>query len=447
MFRSKHAFLLLLYFCVSEETRHVIINWSQSSQQQIEKSQKNFPQMRNFHTKAARTNVVITLCTDIAVASNATLISKDDTTMALFNPTILLFIPVGNNSERSVYGIQKAWEKQQQELNVLNFSVFKAQPIYIPTYSFSLNFAYCDWPRWKRENVWTFPVVTGPMDRNCWFYFIILICITSNVLRRKLNCSIIYAAFLTISAVLSTGLSGRAHKHLIIFVLWMLCCMVLVNFYLGELTSRVIAPPDEDIISDVGQLNRRNYKLMFPGINMREYVKSFHVTDLQELIKTSEILEEQNLFTKLGMKVKTAVVFHWPLAIKALTVASPIAKRTGRNCFIGKKLVSNNKVEFIIILPPENEKVGKVFIRFIESGVFKWWLNEFIALSSSDTVRGRNRVVSPTKVVLFSNTYNAQKLTGKVQTIFLLWSICCVGSTVMFLTEVVFKYIKIFFNK
>lgn len=56
----------------------------------------------------------------------------------------------------------------------------------------------------------------------------------------------------------------------------------------------------------------------------------------------------------------------WPLVLRALTEANEIAELEGRHCFIGKKLTEVKEVQFIAVLPPRNEDVWKVVIRFVE---------------------------------------------------------------------------------
>lgn len=112
-------------------------------------------------------------------------------------------------------------------------------PLYIETAVFPLNFAYCDWPRWKLENIWTFPVVTGPMDNKSWLALIGSILFLTLVMARQWSYSTSYMATMVISVILSSGISGNVPKFSILFVIWMLYSIVLVNLYSGELTSRL----------------------------------------------------------------------------------------------------------------------------------------------------------------------------------------------------------------
>lgn len=216
----------------------------------------------------------------------------------------VLFVPIGHESERSLGHI---WRPNQTQINLTN-SYTKMGPLYIETAVFPLNFAYCDWPRWKRENIWTFPVVTGPMDSKSWLALIGSILFLTLVMTRQWSYSTSCMATMVISVILSSGISGNVPKFSILFVIWMLCSIVLVNLYSGELTSRLIAPLEVDTISDVADLSKNGYTLIFPGEALKAYVKSFRVDPLKKLMESAEIFANSALFDNLALKHKKASV-------------------------------------------------------------------------------------------------------------------------------------------
>jgi len=45
----------------------------------------------------------------------------------------------------------------------------------------------------------------------------------------------------------------------------MLVCLIITNFYLGEITSMVISPPGPDLIDNLDELEANNFSLYYPS--------------------------------------------------------------------------------------------------------------------------------------------------------------------------------------
>lgn len=77
--------------------------------------------MRNFHSNVDRGHTFLAFCANVAKAIDASLVSS-----ALNNPTIVLFVPIGKESERSLGHI---WRPNQTQIN-LTHSYTKMGPLY-----------------------------------------------------------------------------------------------------------------------------------------------------------------------------------------------------------------------------------------------------------------------------------------------------------------------------
>lgn len=425
--------ILILSLVSAKISKLVYLDWGQDTSKFIDRSYEIYTQMRDFHNEVNRINVYVTLCIEVAKATNSTLMSVGNSTTAVNYPTIVPFTLLGGGTKRCVFFYSTTWIAEQ---NLASFPV--EQPLFLQTDIFPLIFAYCDWPRWKRESIWTFSIVTGPLDRKSWLALVSCIGMLTLTIVLHWKLPVIYTVTVVISVLLSPGLSGN---FAFVFVLWTLCCGVLSNLYCGYLTSAVIAPPEEHTISNIEELYKHSYKLMFPLKTTLNYIKSFEVEFLQELTENVELIDEINLFKRLALKPKRAIVYPWAVALRALTLANDIANEEDRHCFVGIKLTPVKEIQFVTVLPPDNKEVAKVFGRFIEVGIFDWWLNEFKAWSHSTRVLERVRVVSKIKVI-FPTKFYPLKLTGKVQVIFLLWRICCAGSGIVFGLEYMFSKIS-----
>lgn len=237
------------------------------------------------------------------------------------------------------------------------------------------------------------------------------------------------------SVLITPGISGNVPAYSVLFVVWALSCQVLVNLYLGKMTSFVISPQEPEVMSGVQSLVDRNYTLLFHAKRLANFVKSFEITNLENFIDSARLLPENRMFHSLALETNVAVVLPWPLAIKALSAARKVAMERGKNCFSGKHLVVGQPSQFCLFLTPKHSRVFESFKRFEEAGIYELWTVEYIKLVFANRVQDRLRVITPTKMVEEVNVERL-KLKGKLLQVFLLLGLCCIVSGFCFLVEI-----------
>ncbi len=165
-------------------------------------------------------------------------------------------------------------------------------------------------------------------------------------------------------------------------------------------------------------------------------VISDEITDFNEKeLKFMDIITRKNS--------KQAFVHFWTLAIHFAGIAKEhLANQKGKfevTCHIGKKLIPVNSFNYLI-LPPNNEIVFRVYQNFFDSGVYRRWEDDTIALSLSSRVQERSKVKSPT--VDGEHSVTSLKLERRIAKMFLLWAMCLVVCMIAFICELKIKPTK-----
>ena len=248
------------------------------------------------------------------------------------------------------------------------------------------------------------------------------------------------------SVLISPGLSGTGidkHTKTIVFTLWALMSMVIVNLYTGFVTSHLISPVPDKSFSNLNELVTANYKQLhwhkrihssvnislanYPDEKLKLYpgMKAF-----KKLIMRGEAEEDPEKFLeKILSGEKYAIVDAWPktmdyifaLKERLLKVKTGVGKRKG--CWIGKESVVRGNLYFPF-LPPDSKKLERGFRKFVESGIYQRWDDESVKSVCSRRVQERSRVIFPTKVKEDEEGPRALELEGKVAKVFAIWAVC-----------------------
>lgn len=316
------------------------------------------------------------------------------------------------------------------------------------------NFLYADLTKQEKISVWDFRLFTDPLDVWTW-----LLLQTAYLFVVPLSGHFSGVIMPALAATLSFGTTGPPTKSKI-FLLWMLTCMLFGNLYSGELTSKIMIPPKDEVMTEFRQLVERNYTMamLFSGaINSSD---ALNVKIAQEFLakrrsRTGKILKrlfDKAIYLDIRDIPKTlafregnfAVMGSWPSVHMILWRYNYLIQSHGkvkRKCHIGRELLKASE-KFFIFLPPQSHILAEKFMKIQEAGIYKRWSVEENGLMHSMRVQDRLRVKSPTTILEIRNTQEdcqAQALEGKMITLFLLWGVCIVISWFGFITELIFK--------
>lgn len=422
---------------------------------------RKYPFMRSIHNNPP-TNLVplVVLANDIAKSLNCTLRAspfftvKDPTSLPLNSPTILFSIYLTDNQ-----AFNHTWMHYWNQGVSVTLNSPKNLPSVVVSEAFYLNFLYCDVIHSKYESSYQLGIFTRSFDIYCWLSLVFSFCIITVYISFKAEIHHTSVISILLSTLFSLGVSGltRATKKLTILVVWMLSCMVLSNMYLGEFSSMLVKPPEPNVLENIQQLRKNNYTLLYPthlyyrgvrnaAIETENPFKIFRTYVVSETIKSFEdkILKFTEMIT--STKSKQAFIHFWPLAFNiAGVVKSRLEKRkvkSATTCHVGKKLIPVNSLNYVI-LPPDNIIVLRVYQRFFDTGVYRFWQDETIGLSHSSRVQDRSKVKGPTKLVEGSLSVKSLQLKGRISKLFLLWATCLALCFTILVCELMFKWTEL----
>lgn len=320
-----------------------------------------------------------------------------------------------------------------------------------------INFVYCDVSKKEKNSAWEFRILLDPFDTPTWGLLT-----TSFLFVIPLSGKVTKIIMPMIAATLSVGIKAPIWKPKI-FLVWVAASMFLSNFYSGEITSKVMVPPKDEVMTHFRHLEEHNYTLIFPDY-LRDSMPSFkshyarsvsaNAKILIRLVQKAIIVSENNIYFSLACdKRKLVIVALWPAAQSIrwrhemrIPCPNQVWSTRARKCHIGQELVQLGE-GFLIFFPPSNKKLVEGTVRLIESGIHERWIQEKQGLVHSRRVQDRVRVKSPTKI-LETRNIQPQSLEGKMLTMIFLWGVCSFISLVTFCLEVLpLKFISECFCK
>lgn len=444
--------------------------YEQSTQEYLQTALTNFSQIRDYHGQSSpefdfQWSIMYVLSNCVAEAVNATLIATHHPNYdPEVYPTILPGVQPFGRKDRTVDGL---WRRFYPSRNDPTSKVETTQFARID--GVPLNFMYCAIPRARVVPVWSFSFLAQPFDRWTWLVLAVLFISVSLVIgaaTRKLT----RAVFTTLSVLVSPGLSGLPPPRSLMFVLWMLACTVLAFFYSAVMTSQVISPPSEVLLSTLRDVEQNGYQLIFADsitrglanatmsvLNSKDYVPS-EVSTLDKLLKMSNTAlipadDIEFARTLLNPGKPLASIFMWPYAMERVHqinqfISSKNASSEEKKwrCYVGKELVSSGEMYFAF-LPPRNGELAQAFIHLEETGVVARWFYEFFAIAHSRRVQDRIRFRDPTHITQERPGVIRLQMEGNTVTIFLLWIICLVTCGIVNGIECFANELKTIFSK
>ncbi|CAL8087593.1 unnamed protein product [Orchesella dallaii] len=444
------------------KSKYILFDYYWTNQLILDFTLESYPRMRDYYSNPNPYGPIFMPSKIIADALNSTLLAMPNADKTNIH---WKQYPLINPSVRFSAGLSaQAFYREHQNSRIGSESV---QLLRLESLGF--NFGYCDTPTLKHDKPWNIAVLITAFNIPVWVVVILSILSVTCFIRVSIDLfkersfqqksSILFSVM---SALISFAPSftrdlRRGHKSFV-FVLWMLSCIVLVNSYLGSITSLLISPPEEESMTEIYQLVQRNYSLVFDdptkvgvlNATLRSYNLEENGLDiLDDMRNLKHLLDRLDPLSIIKWNpykfiytiafAKKVAVFHiWTVTLSAINEANAmIARRQKksskrRHCYVGKRIISSGEVYFGIV-PPGSERIRDVFQAIFQSGVYSYWNTEFRQMSYAKRVQDRIKVKGPTRINYdFRRTVRAIKVEGKVLTVFFLWVVCLICCMVAF---------------
>lgn len=127
---------------------------------------------------------------------------------------------------------------------------------------YDMNFIYCDIPTKMKISPWTLTLFTDPFDNSTWILLSASSLATLLYLKKDAPDSEIVQIVLSLVA---SALLFCTQGHFVrtsVFLLWMGASLILVNFYTASITSTLISPPQDDLMTKISHLVDRNCTML-----------------------------------------------------------------------------------------------------------------------------------------------------------------------------------------
>lgn len=446
---------------------------------------ENYSKFRDYYARPNQLSSHITLShfypwlaisNIVARAANRTLIEPEDICYYTSNctdgkevsniPKILPILPIVMEYQNYNFSGLSIWDNlcstgNQCSLESGKFKKFSNNkkrleadlPSMFLVYSELINFAYCGVPQKVTVSSWKFAIFTDPFDKSVWIVLSVSFLILSMTIQTSKDSKIlstilsVYSAMLLHSTHTDFGSSG-------IFMLWVFVSIMLTNLYTADMTSTVISPPPDDVITSFSQLHQRNFTLreweeesyikfvnssimaMKPNSRMRRTMESIipkAIYDISFKNFYDNIYFGNNKFIVSTWKLVLYIVHHGHRVIKMEEHTK--RRKIERKCYVGKDLICYDDI-FFATLPPGNREMAEGFQKLFEAGIVQRFHQEFEGALTSERVQDRSRMVDRTHTKETESALpDSLKLLGKTVTIFLMWMFCIKLSLSWFLLE------------
>lgn len=457
--------------------KYFILELYTINQTYIDNVLQNFFKLRDFHNRPPTFAPHIIAAATIARNLNLTLLSRLSAPQKIQqqSPSVYFFVYVFDSQGRTAKSL---WDRYRHHSNndstSIKRQIIHEMPEFIQIKPSDFNFVYCDVPRQKLDSPFTLTAFTEPFHFTVWLYLLASIIATAILVNSELisarvqfHLTPVLSALITPGLVWSCSKIRRKLNYSGLFLLWTVCCLILVNFYSGAVTSFLITPPEGDPMTKIKHLLERNYALIFDGLvrfgllkgtvqaymslldreRMRNVNENMQV--LENLLKSSSVVEEEDEFIeKIAYSGKFSSVVGWPYALyiatkanELITTRKKLVEGDDRSCLVGKELISGGPL-FHVFIPPGSSRASAVYRRFVDSGLQDLWVKEFYGNAFSKRVQDRSKVISSTQIgdsqrnlASTMGDVKSLKLEGRVVKIFILWLLCVFASGFYFLIE------------
>lgn len=432
-------------------------SYNQSTTQHVIQT---YPRLRDFYNQPGRKFPLIILANEIAKCANLSLYSVKETFKSSAQEHIFpTLINVLSNIQAETSTLLYAWNFFRNSTH----QTFEL-PHFLEINSYPLNLVYCDNPEFEKESIFDFTVFTNCFDITTWIFIVLSILAITFLINQStgnLSTSCTVAFNSLVSSVIGfpsiSKIKLRCQAALLIN-LWLFSSTVIVNLYLGIMSSNIVKPSSLKIIASYFELNKKGFNLVYNSNADLDFLKALSIyrnlTTLQDMLSKANVISDNNNYINdIVFGKKTATVAAWTRVSLVASTANQIAYAHARNmvgltkpeneCFIGKKLIPSGML-FYGLLPPKHLKVLEVLKWFIDTGINDRWVNEYIGLTKARRVQDRVKHISRTKILAKGEKASERNVSplgmrGKIKRSFSLCVICLAACVVVFLVEVFYS--------
>lgn len=315
----------------------------------------------------------------------------------------------------------------------------------------SFNFYYSDIPKHLKMSLWKFSLFTDPFENTTWillstcFTIIAAILIMCNCKSERADLILL----LLFSATLQLGTNALPKKSGL-FLMWLGTSMLFVFIYSGEVTSTLIRPPQDAIMTEITEVFERKYKLyvtrpaalqvwkvtsefMKPNSKIRNMMDYFVQNAIVDGSDASVHSGSNDFLKKLVFSdEKVFTMRSWIYSLQLMQQGNQIIqteaktnREKARICYLGQELINFDET-FFVTFPPSNKKLGKGYQLLFQTGMVNRLMDEVHGGLASTRVQNRTQILSRTKLAMDQVTYVSLKMEGKIITVFLLWVFCVI---------------------
>lgn len=339
---------------------------------------------------------------------------------------------------------------------------------FLPIPPLDFNFIYCDVPKVKTEVPWNFETLTFSFEMDSWCAILLSIVTVKLVLKYIVRkATIIDTVFIVLNSMFPDGLhTPKIFKRVPLFYIWVFMCFFISNHYAATITCLLISPLQENSFSYFSQVAQNNFTVLFDSVVSFRIVNSsvrhqFVGNKNSDILALNQILDLSSSKVRflandvhssayelpakcLASERKLVSVQMWHFVIPVVNDVDKLYENIEPHqrpvhCYLGKRLIPSGKMYQIFMEPAWNKGIlGTIGLYMMESGISKYWRDEYIALKYARKVQDRNKVISSTKII-----YSFEKavalplaLEGKISSVFFLWVVCLIGGCcTVFLAE------------
>ncbi|CAL8087587.1 unnamed protein product [Orchesella dallaii] len=419
---------------------------------------EKYPRMRDYHNNPPLYAPMFVGCKIIADTVNATLLAKPDAEKAGLNlEQYPLINPAVQHYDAAGMSVEMFWKKHKFSERTFE-SAHLVRLIFL-----GYNFAYCDFPSIKLERPWNLKILVNAFDSYIWFNLLLSITLITVLLHKSAKCwdrqgeisfSLILQSITLALSSIGPSFGGKSPilKKSGLFVLWMLVCIVIANYYSGAITSLLIIPPEEDTMKTFSDLVKRSYSPIFDDFyyiqivndTVTKYLADDNGLSVLNDVRNMKALVDQMSISSfiptrteyirlLAYGKKTVIFYMWTYVLSAIDEAKnliateELVPYKRRRCYLGKHVVETGQVYFGIAAPG-SERLKHVFQVMFQTGLYGYWIREHCLITFAKRVQDRNKFVSPTQIKNdFDSAVSPLQMEGKVLTVFFLWGVCLVG--------------------
>lgn len=402
----------------------------------VQRALEQYPQMRDFHGLPDSTLAFkyphLHVVNVIASKLNTTIIGSP--------------IQPGNGNATRFFQFIVALGKDEFSLYQTMSEYGLQLRLFFMSPQLSFKFSYCAIRQKYVDSVFLHSLIGKAVFPSAWIPLGVFLILTLFLLRKTVKISLIS---LLPTLIAQEAIYPRSVKRLLLYQLWVFCCIIFCQYFDAYLTSITTSPAPDVRIKNFVELSKLNYKLVHDlplitpfliklvdgelnvaneNVTKASGVRLQTLRSLQQLLPTTRHVANQEIMAKLLLDTerKLAIVTNSIAAARIIIATTAIinkAVRQGeksmvnRRCYHGENSVIPTDY-FMIFQGFQYNQAGDILQRIIDSGVYDRWNKEFVQITASPNVWKRNRIRARNSMEVFPLSF-----ADNIPNIFVGWSI------------------------